>query len=84
MLRQSVILIWSGIIKLISLCISSNKFEDVRRIFLFIFGKRLIIDKVSVENLIQKAEKKLEDKNYSDKEKYIIAYKIETLKEISR
>ena len=41
-------------------------------------------DKVSVENLIQEAEKKLEDKNYSDKEKYIIAYKIETLKEISR
>jgi len=38
----------------------------------------------NTENLIQEAEKKLEDKNYSDKEKYIIAYKIETLKEISR
>jgi len=36
-----------------------------------------------VENLVQEAEKKLNDQNTSDKEKYIISYKIEALKEFS-
>ena len=40
-------------------------------------------DKALIENLIQEAEKKLSDKNSSDKEKYITSYKIDTLKEIS-
>ena len=42
------------------------------------------LDKDSVENLLQEAEKKLKDTNSSDKEKYIVSYKIETLKEITR
>ena len=42
------------------------------------------IDKASVENLLYEAEKKLNDKNSTDKEKYIISYKIDTLKEITR
>ena len=41
-------------------------------------------DKDSVENLIQETQKKLKDENFSDKEKYIISYKIETLKEINQ
>ncbi len=41
-------------------------------------------DKDSVENLIQETQKKLKDENFSDKEKYIISYKIDTLKEINR
>ena len=36
-----------------------------------------------VENLVQAAEKKLNDQNTSDKEKYIISYKIDALKELS-
>ncbi len=36
-----------------------------------------------VENLVQEAEKKLNDQNTSDKEKYIISYKIDALKELS-
>ena len=36
-----------------------------------------------VEKLVQEAEKKLNDQNTSDKEKYIISYKIDTLKELS-
>ena len=40
-------------------------------------------DKALVKNLLQEAEKKLSDKNSSDKEKYIISHKIDTLKEIS-
>ena len=41
-------------------------------------------NKTLVENLIKEAEKKLNDKKSSDKEKYIISYKIDTLKEISQ
>ena len=41
-------------------------------------------DKSSVENLLQEAQKKLNDKNSSDKEKYITSYKIDTLNEISQ
>ena len=41
-------------------------------------------DKGAVANLIREAEKKFNDKNSSDKEKYISSYKINTLKEISQ
>tara|TARA_B100001057_G_C22842163_1_gene947494 strand:+ start:88 stop:477 length:390 start_codon:yes stop_codon:yes gene_type:complete len=41
------------------------------------------INKSLIENLVQEAEKKLYDKNTSDKEKYIISHKLDTLKEIS-
>ena len=37
-----------------------------------------------IDNLISDAEKKLEDNNSTDKEKYIVSYKIETLKEINQ
>ena len=38
----------------------------------------------SIEELLNKAEQKLGDNNSSDKEKYLLSYKINTLKEISR
>ena len=38
----------------------------------------------SIENLLNQAEKKLSDNNFSDKEKYLLSYKINTLKEISQ
>ena len=41
-------------------------------------------DKRTIENLLEEAERKLKDNNSSDKEKYIISYKIDTLKEINR
>ena len=37
-----------------------------------------------IEELLNKAEKKLSDNDFSDKEKYLLSYKINTLKEISR
>ncbi len=42
------------------------------------------LNKDIVEKLIQEAEKKLNDQNSSDKERYIISYKINTLKEITQ
>ena len=42
------------------------------------------LDNSLISNLIEQAEKKLKDSNSTDKEKYIVSYKIETLKEINR
>ena len=41
-------------------------------------------DKNLINNLIEKSEKKLKDNNSSDKDKYSISYKIDTLKEINQ
>ena len=37
-----------------------------------------------IDVLLNKAEKKLNDSNSNDKEKYLLSYKVSTLKEISR
>ena len=42
------------------------------------------LDKNYIADLINKSEKKLSDNDSSDKEKYLLSYKINTLKEISR
>jgi F-type H+-transporting ATPase subunit epsilon len=41
------------------------------------------LDQSSIESLLQQAESKLKDDNSSDKEKYLLSYKISTLKEIN-
>ena len=41
-------------------------------------------DKSLINNLLEQAKKKLQDNNSTDKEKYIISYQIDTLKEINR
>jgi F-type H+-transporting ATPase subunit epsilon len=42
------------------------------------------IEKNSINDLIEQAEKKLKDSSLSDKGKYVISYKIDTLKEINQ
>mgnify|MGYP000880842705 FL=1 len=42
------------------------------------------IDKNSINDLIDQAEKKLKDNSLSDKDKYVMSYKIDTLKEINQ
>ena len=41
------------------------------------------IDKKSLEDLINVAEKKINDSGISDKERYLLSYKIDTLKKIN-
>ena len=41
-------------------------------------------DKSLINNLLEQAEKKLQDSNSTDKEKYVVSYQIDTLKEINR
>ena len=40
--------------------------------------------KISINDLIQKEEEKLKNNKTSDKDRYVVSYKIETLKEISQ
>ena len=42
------------------------------------------LNRNSIEEILSQAEKKLSDNNFSDKEKYLLSYKINTLKEISQ
>ena len=42
------------------------------------------LNRNSIEEILSQAEKKLSDNNFSDKEKYLLSYKIDTLKEISQ
>ena len=56
-----------------NLLILTSTVEDVKN-----------FDKSSINNLIEEEEKKLRDSNLTDKEKYVLSYKINTLKEISQ
>ena len=42
------------------------------------------LNQTSIESLLNQAESKLSDDNSSDKEKYLLSYKISTLKEINQ
>ena len=42
------------------------------------------LNQSSIEDLLNQAENKLKDGNSSDKEKYLLSYKINTLKEINQ
>ena len=42
------------------------------------------VDKALVNDLLKKAESQLNDTDSTDKDKYIVSYKIETLREISQ
>ncbi|MDB2353404.1 ATP synthase F1 subunit epsilon [Candidatus Pelagibacter bacterium] len=42
------------------------------------------MEKNSINDLIEQAEKKLKDSDLSDKDKYVMSYKINTLKEINQ
>ena len=42
------------------------------------------IDKNSLKKLIDDAEKKAKNENFSDKEKYLLSYKIQTLKTLNQ
>ena len=60
------------------------EFSDNNLLILTSTVKKLSeIDKNFLENLLIESEKKLKDDKFSDKEKYLLSYKIETLKNIS-
>jgi|TARA_Y100000389_G_scaffold197060_1_gene230975 F-type H+-transporting ATPase subunit epsilon len=61
------------------------EFSNNKLLILTSTAKDLInLDQNFIQDLIKKSEKKLNDSNASDKEKYLLTYKISTLKEISQ
>jgi ATP synthase F1 epsilon subunit len=61
------------------------EFSDNKLLILTSTAKDLLnFDKNSIDQLIQVAEKKLEDMNSTDKERYVTSYKINSLKEINQ
>ena len=60
------------------------EFADNNLLILTSTAKKLSeIDKNFLENLLIDSEKKIKDDKFYDKEKYLLSYKIETLKNIS-
>ena len=60
------------------------EFADNNLLILTSTAKKLSeIDKNFLENLLIDSEKKIKDEKFTDKEKYLLSYKIETLKNIS-
>ena len=61
------------------------EFSDNNLLILTSTAKDLnIMEKNFINDLIDQAEKKLKDTGLSDKDKYIMSYKIDTLKEINQ
>ena len=61
------------------------EFKDNNLLILTSTAREVLdIDNNSLENLIVEAEKKINDKKIFDKEKYTLAYKIETLRNINK
>ena len=61
------------------------EFKDNNLLILTSTAREVLdIDKNSLENLIGEAEKKINDEKISDKEKYTLSYKIETLRNINK
>ena len=61
------------------------EFSDNNLLILTSAAKDLkIMEKNFINDLINQAEKKLKDSGLSDKDKYVMSYKIDTLKEINQ
>jgi ATP synthase F1 epsilon subunit len=61
------------------------EFSDNNLLILTSTAKDLnIMEKNFINDLIDQAEKKLKDSDLSDKDKYVMSYKINTLKEINQ
>ena len=61
------------------------EFSNNKLLILTSTAKDLVeLDQNFIEDLLNQSEKKLSDNNFSDKEKYLLTYKISTLKEISQ
>ena len=61
------------------------EFKDNNLLILTSTAREVLdIDKNSLENLIVEAERKINDKKISDKEKYTLTHKIETLRNINK
>ena len=84
-LRPGIILIKSQVEKKYYVEEGTVEFSNNNLLILTSTAKNLDnLDKRSVEDLIKEAEKKLQNNSLTDKEKYILSYKMSSLEEINQ
>ena len=84
-LRPGIILIKSQVEKKYYVEEGTVEFSNNNLLILTSTAKNLDhLDKRSVGDLIKEAEKKLQNNSLTDKEKYILSYKMSSLKEINQ
>ena len=84
-LRPGIILIKSQVEKKYYVEEGTVEFSNNNLLILTSTAKNLVnLDKRSVGDLIKEAEKKLQNNSLTDKEKYILSYKMSSLKEINQ
>ena len=83
-LRPGLIKIFSNSDKIYFVEDGTVEFANNNLLILTSTAKTLTnLDKKSLEDLIKDAEKKISDSKISDKERYLLSYKIDTLKNIN-
>ena len=84
-LRPGIITIKTNIEKKFYVEEGTVEFSNNNLLILTSTARDLVnFDKILVNDLLQKAESQLNNKDSTDKDKYVISYKIETLREIIR
>ena len=84
-LRPGIITIKANVEKKFYIEEGTVEFSNNNLLILTSTARDLInFDKISVNDLLKKAESQLDNKDSTDKDRYVISYKIETLREISQ
>ena len=84
-LRPGIITIKSNVEKKFYIEEGTVEFSNNNLLILTSTARDLVnFDKISVNDLLKKAESQLNNKDSTDKDRYVISYKIETLREISQ
>tara|TARA_Y100000591_G_scaffold156414_1_gene134570 strand:- start:392 stop:781 length:390 start_codon:yes stop_codon:yes gene_type:complete len=84
-LRPGIITIKANVEKKFYIEEGTVEFSNNNLLILTSTARDLVnFDKISVNDLLKKAESQLDNKDSTDKDRYVISYKIETLREISQ
>ena len=84
-LRPGIVMIKTNVEKKFYVEEGTVEFSDNNLLILTSTARDLVnFDKTLINDLLKKAEAKLNNTDFTDKDRYILSYKIETLKEISQ
>ena len=84
-LRPGIVMIKSDVEKKFYVEEGTVEFSDNNLLILTSTARDLVnFDKTLVDDLLKKAEAESNNTDFTDKDRYILSYKIETLKEISQ
>ena len=84
-LRPGIVIIKTNVEKKFYVEEGTVEFSDNNLLILTSTARDLVnFDKTLANDLLKKAESEINNTDFTDKERYILSYKIETLKEISQ